>query len=53
MTMRKRGRWTPPKNAGKKAGRNRFKCERYRAGGTREKNKARRVAKDARRQKGT
>lgn len=49
MTMRKRGNWTPPKNAGKKSGRNRYKCERYRAEGRREKNKRRRIEKDARR----
>lgn len=33
---------------GKKIGRNRTKCERYRARGTRELNKARRAAKRAR-----
>jgi hypothetical protein len=33
----------------KKHGRNSTKCERYRARGIREKNKARRIAKDAKR----
>lgn len=34
---------------GRKIGRNKIKCERYRAMGTREKNKARRIAKDLKR----
>jgi hypothetical protein len=34
----------------KKHGRNKEKCARYRAEGRREKNKARRIAKEARRQ---
>ena len=34
----------------KKHGRNKVKCARYRAEGRREKNKARRIAKEARRQ---
>lgn len=41
--------YNPPKNAGRKAGRNRCKCKRYREAGQREKNKNRRIAKDARR----
>lgn len=36
---------------GRKIGRNKIKCERYQARGTREKNKARRIAKDAKRSK--
>lgn len=34
----------------KKHGRNKHKCETYRARGIRERNKARRIAKDAKRQ---
>lgn len=34
---------------GGKIGRNKTKCDQYRARGIREKNKARRIAKDARR----
>ena len=33
------------KHGSRKLGRNKIKCERYRANGTREKNKARRMAK--------
>lgn len=34
---------------GRKVGRNKSKCQAYRLAGTREKNKARRIAKDNRR----
>lgn len=34
---------------GRKIGRNKAKCEQYRARGIRERNKARRIAKDAKR----
>lgn len=49
MPMRGHCGYFPPKNAGRKAGRNRCKCKKYREEGRREKNKARRIAKDARR----
>lgn len=39
-----------PSAKGHKIGRNKAKCEKYRARGTRERNKARRIAKDAKRQ---
>jgi hypothetical protein len=47
--MSKKGGGGQRKSGGaKKYGRNRVKCQRYRAAGTREKNKARRIAKAAR-----